>query len=237
MKMCPLFALIKKQNLGYSIIIFWSRMFLELISHMSLSIENNMHHQRENLVYGKSFNTPLRNQIESVILLHCFRSKYVGQVHKEFWIPLPYEIRVTSDLTRKNMCRHSSYVLSLFSNIPRLLFSNGDFYVTVHMIFFQSDSRQTKQDNRTNLNGTPYNLLSTNPNPIRNNNFPDIIFKRTLHAKNVQKKQANNSKVELFHRFGYYYFTMHFEFPIQKLTSKTLLAIWFTDSCKNGHPI
>ena len=140
MKMCPLFALIKKQNLGYSIIIFWSRMFLELISHMSLSIENNMHHQRENLVYGKSFNTPLRNQIESVILLHCFRSKYVGQVHKEFWIPLPYEIRVTSDLTRKNMCRHSSYVLSLFSNIPRLLFSNGDFYVTVHMIFFQSDS-------------------------------------------------------------------------------------------------
>ena len=136
-----------------------------------------------------------------------------------------------------SLFRHSSYVLSLFSNIPRLLFSNGDFYVTVHMIFFQSDSRQTKQDNRTNLNGTPCNLLSTNPNPIRNNNFPDIIFKRTLYAKNVQKKQANNSKVELFHRFGYYYFTMHFEFPIQKLTSKTLLAIWFTDSCKNGHPI
>ena len=159
-----------------------------------------MHHQRDNLVYGKSFNTPLRNQIESVILLHCFRSKYVGQVHKEFWIPLPYEIRVTSDLTRKNMWtslfRHSSYVLSLFSNL--LLFSNWDFYVTVflhiisssikhllsyvQMIFFQSDSRQTKQDNRTNLNGTPCNLLSTNPNPIRNNNFLDIIFKSTLHG-------------------------------------------------------
>ena len=205
-----------------------------------------MHHQRDNLVYGKSFNTPLRNQIESVILLHCFRSKYVGQVHKEFWIPLPYEIRVTSDLTRKNMWtslfRHSSYVLSLFSNIPRSLFSNGDFYVTVHMIFFQSDSRQTKQDNRTNLNGTPCNLLSTNPNPIRNNNFLDIIFKSTLHARGFslekkwlkgsigenilhifsysqcqyyiyylcQKKQSNNSKLELFHRFGYYFTTYAF---------------------------
>ena len=196
MKKCPLFAFIKKQNLGCSII-FWSRMFLEVISHMSLYPQKIICTIRETTqyVYGKSFNTPLRNQIESVILLHCFRSKYVGQVHKEFWIPLPYEIRVTSDLTRKNMWtslfRHSSYVLSLFSNL--LLFSNWDFYVTVlsikhllsyvQMIFFQSDSRQTKQDNRTNLNGTPCNLLSTNPNPIRNNNFLDIIFKRTLHAR------------------------------------------------------
>ena len=153
-----------------------------------------MHHQRDNLVYGKSFNTPLRNQIESVILLHCFRSKYVGQVHKEFWIPLPYEIRVTSDLTRKNMWtslfRHSSYVLSLFSIgfffriwtsmlLQFCIFSSSMKHLLsyVHMIFFQSDSRQTKQDNRTNLNGTPCNLLSTNPNPIRNNNFLDIILK------------------------------------------------------------